>query len=310
MSDFIDVDSLPINHPVRTDAISPLASSSYSRTSLEDIVRVVEPLGYKIYTGKGSHAGESRRNRRGIESGKSPETAFHSICLRSIYDTPDVIIGKTLGQLFLSDSHDLSSPISVGVNLWEYWCSNGATKTNGGWSFKVKHIGINMDAIIDAVKLLVLAIPSYLDWIETLKSVDLTSTQALRFADLAKSVRFDDDSMIPQMDLLRWIYPQQKNPTLWNVFQNVQRNLMEGNVIVTSSNGKTRKSKALTATKGIVQMNDALWTRLEEFVTDEFPSVALPRPPFIDLDPSQFRIKSDKLRGPSAIVGSPMTFDA
>lgn len=310
MNDFIDVDSLSTSHPVRTTEVAPFVSDRYSKTSLEDLIREVEPMGYRIYNGRGSLTNVARRYQN---SSKSQETAAHSVSLRSIYDTDDVIVGKTIVQLFMSDSHDLTKPLRVGMNVWEYWCKNGATRMlpDTGWAFSVKHISINMQAVLNATKLLVSSFPAYLDWVETLKGIKVTTTQAVRFAELASRARFSVNDIVPYADLTLAAYSQQREPTLWNVFQNVQRNLESGNVQYIPHAKNKRKAKAITATGGLVKMNDELWASLEEFTTNEFPSVTMPKPPLLDLDPSKFRIKeSTKSKGSSPIVGIPMEFDS
>jgi hypothetical protein len=253
----------PDTHPaVFSRESDSRVSSKYSHIDTDLIVNAVKPMGWEPVLLK-----NSRRNQRGLSSGRSKNTVKHMLRFRNVNDV--AALEKNLGvpEIVLVNSHDRTSAIKFSLGWYELICSNGLVAMKDGCSFSLRHIHITTEKVVEIVTKLVNRFPEIAADRERYQKIDLTHTQALDFARDAARIRFSPAVQLNYNDLLTAAYSEQRDLSLWNVFNNVQRNLMNGGFTITRQSEdrlRVRKVRRINSVDMTMDVNGQLWQLLEQ----------------------------------------------
>jgi hypothetical protein len=261
--------------------VSPFASDLFTPIATRDLAIAAKPFGFLPYGGKHGINLVQRRNTRKRTGSRprDPMTAPHSLTLRRVQDGGLLEKGQTIVQAIISNGADLSVPLQICLGWFECWCSNQAVSQRGGFSVRMKHVNLSINEITRSLADLFGNVNTMIAQSDVLKAITLTYQQQLDFAARAIPIRWEERTSAPSPDTLLCAFrPEQSDPTLWNTFQNVQRNMLEGGFHVpsTSKSGQ-RKSKRIDSLSGIMDINTGLDALLEDFALSEF-SADLPAP--------------------------------
>lgn len=180
----------------------------------------------------------------------------------------EISLGRA--QLLQRGSHDGSSLLQLDAGFFTFACLNGLAVGNKLFDpIKVKHIGNVPLEIEKAVRVFTETCPLIFEKVEQMATRDMSSFEVSQFAKKACALRFDGDKYkVDTDDLLVTRHPEQKQNTLWNVFNRVQENLIKptDNFKVTTVDNKQRKPKKIYNIDTKVKLNKDLWNLASEYL--------------------------------------------
>jgi hypothetical protein len=182
-------------------------------------------------------------------------------------------LGEISTELILTNSHDGASAYKIDAGLFRLVCLNGMTVSDGEVSqINVRHSG-NMDGIIDASYSVVEQFPKVLNAVAKFSQLQLTAPQQTAFAEAAISLRYEEgEAPITAAQVIRPRRQSDVDKTLWNTFNMVQENLINGGL--RGRNKETHRNLTTRPVSGIAEntkLNKALWTlteRMRELVAN------------------------------------------
>jgi hypothetical protein len=193
----------------------------------------------------------------------------HLIRFRDIRngDTP---VLRELGQLYpelvLTNSHDGGSAYKLDAGIFRLICTNGLMVCDSTVNqMSVRHSG-SADGIIEASYEIVEEFPKVLDTVQQFGSLRLTAPQQNAFAAAAITLRYDEnEAPISADQVIRPRRSADADPSLWNTFNVVQENLVNGGIRTynpeTRRRGRTREVNGISESS---RLNKALWTLTQE----------------------------------------------
>ena len=193
-----------------------------------------------------------------------------------VFRNPDVVINGDDGdtvypQVLLTNSHDGKNSFTFTAGLYRMICENGLVVADTEFEdFKVKHMGYDFETLQDTIKEIVGNLDLTVESMNKMKETELNEKQMF---DLAKSfldMRVEGtnntyvDSAIEEV-----LEPQRvedKGNGLWEVFNRVQENIMEGNFEYTTQKGKSRQARIIKNFKQDQDLNKKMFSKALEFV--------------------------------------------
>lgn len=181
------------------------------------------------------------------------------------------LYGGEIPEPILLNAHDGTSAWIVELGLWVSICKNGCLFGEKIYTFRVAHRGQRtVQEVVDASYRVMGQAEILKSDIEHMKQIDLAPAERKAFATAALAVRYNtkitDDGHLekpvpytPQM-VLAPRYQEQRSPTLWNDYQNLQRNLEgRGSVSTRTLDDKKHTIRKVNSVSGRVGLNHALW---------------------------------------------------
>lgn len=250
-----------------------ILSPRYSLVETDTVIDALAPLGWIPQSYQ-----NMRRNKAGLASGRDPATVKHLVRLQMSAENRAPDRYGDIPQIVLVNSHDGSSPWLFLVGLHVFVCSNGLISNRGGWTIRLKHMGLEMARVLSAITGLASKFPELLDTRDRYAGLMLTDDQANDFAYAAGRLRWPEPIIFNPSDLLRVHYDAQRSNSLWNIFNRVQAALTGKGITTTDPNRPkipTRRSRAINAIGETVSTNQGLWELLDQFGNALSPSPVL-----------------------------------
>lgn len=189
----------------------------------------------------------------------------HIVRLRNSAFGTDYAVGECIPEIVLVNSHSGTSAFHLMAGLFRLVCANGLVVGDAWNKFSVRHSGYTDSAVENAVQAICDTLPKVSDSVRKFGTVTLNRDEQLAYAKAAVELRFEDDKWaVEPSELLRpRRYTDSKTPTLWNTYNVVQENLING-CRATTSTGRRRNARAITQIDKNVTINRALWTLAQE----------------------------------------------
>ncbi len=196
------------------------------------------------------------------------EFTKHQIRFRDIRNG-ELPVLTHLGQLFteviLTNSHDGASAYKIDAGLMRLVCMNGMTVSAGEHSaMKVRHSG-SADGIIEASYEVVEDFPRVLESVQDFAQLRLNPAQQNAFGEAALALRYEDNAPVMPATVVRPRRREDADSNLWNTFNTVQENLVQGGL--RGYNRETHRRVKVRPVTGInenTRLNKALWTLTEK----------------------------------------------
>lgn len=245
---------------VYAESAYPGVSSRYNFMSTASVVHGLSYAGILPYSAKQS------RTRTEGKAGY----VKHTVRFRS--PNAPLIVGDTIPEIVLTNSHDRASAFSLELGLFRLVCSNGLVTSSASFqSFKIRHI-LSSDAfcctssmaddVTNAVHAIVEQFPLLETTVNNWSARLLTLDQQHAFAEQALGLRWEKDKSPFSYDrLLSTRRQEDVAPTLWTVYNRVQENLLKG----MPSDRYAPASRAVTGLDAGADMNRQLWALAETF---------------------------------------------
>lgn len=175
------------------------------------------------------------------------------------------VVGESLVEIVLINSHDGTSTYQLMAGLFRLVCSNGLVIPDGMCdSVRVKHKGFTPDQVLNASYRIIDDIPVIGRSVEAMKEVELSTAERRLFAQSALELKYGDKAPVRPDQVLIPRRDSDMQPTLWHTFNRVQENMTKGGI-----HGRSATSRRRTTTRGVhsidedVRLNKALWSLAE-----------------------------------------------
>jgi hypothetical protein len=171
-------------------------------------------------------------------------------------------------EIVLTNAHDRTSAFDLRAGLYELVCSNGliVAREEYGHS-KVRHVGYTDEKVVKALDLVVSTLPKVLETRSDWQQIVLNPAEAELYAQTALKVRDTHETHVihPREVLYPRHYEQREN-TLWNVYNRVQENIIKGGVRqVNTETHQSRRTRPVTNIGNNTKINTLLWELTEGF---------------------------------------------
>lgn len=241
------------------DSPDHLVSERYGFVPTIEVVNELKNEGWYPVRAQQTHSRDA--NKRHL--------AKHMIRFRQNPDN-QLHIGDSIAELVLTNSHDRSSAYQLDLGVFRLVCLNGMVAKSGDLgNVRVKHGKNIVDNILEGSIQLANQVPHISESVENLQSTLISNVESEMFARAALNLRYGEDwqqlSPISAESLLQARRTEDREPTLWKVFNRVQENLMKGGIIGRSQTGRRTRTKAIGSVTEDVRLNRALWQLADEF---------------------------------------------
>lgn len=189
-------------------------------------------------------------------------------------------------DLCLYNSHDTGCAFQISASVWRKACSNGLMVSSDMFNFTHRHVGLNVEALVNSALTIAERSSEISQRIDEFKSMELLQIEREAFATVAHGLLFKDPNTAPIKPeyLLKEKRFDDKGKDLWTTFNVVQENMIRGGVRTNpkyradaAQNGKTamRKTRPIKALDKNLKLNKALWALTEKmyaFKLEKFAS--------------------------------------
>tara|TARA_R110000782_G_scaffold3273_7_gene12146 strand:- start:5046 stop:5855 length:810 start_codon:yes stop_codon:yes gene_type:complete len=194
-----------------------------------------------------------------------------------VFRNPDVVINGSDGdmvfpQILLTNSHDGKNSFKFTVGLFRMICANGLVITTETFEdIKVRHMGYDFETLQNTLKEMISKLPLTVEAMNKMKEIQLETEQMF---DLAKSFLdlriegtgniYDNNAVV---EVLKTQRVEDEGSGLWEVFNRVQENIMEGNFKYLTVKGKMRQARVIKNFKQDQDLNKKLFSKALEFIS-------------------------------------------
>ena len=216
-------------------------SDKYTHIPTERVIDDMELMGWKPVDAKEVKA--RTEDTRGVQK--------HLVIFRN----NDVVINGEDGdtvfpQILITNSHDGKNAFQFTAGLFRMICENGliiSTKQFG--ATKVRHMGYDFETLQGVIKNIITNLDLTVESMNKMKETELNEEQVFKFAKSLLTLRvrdgkntFGDDAVL---DVLQTQRKEDSGFGLWETFNRVQENIVEGNFKYITPNGKLRQARPI-----------------------------------------------------------------
>jgi len=175
-------------------------------------------------------------------------------------------------EVVIVNSHDGTSSYQLFEGAFRFICTNGLIFGDISKAIKVPHKGNVVDRVIEGSYEVIENAKSTVEGARQLHAIELNRDEQQVFARAALAYRFEDVNNAPVQaeQVIRARRAADVEPTLWNVFNRAQENLIRGGLSGSTYNEETRQRRHVTTRPvngidGNRDLNRALHTLATEF---------------------------------------------
>tara|TARA_Y100000385_G_scaffold267328_1_gene303349 strand:+ start:313 stop:1122 length:810 start_codon:yes stop_codon:yes gene_type:complete len=230
-------------------------STKYCHIPTDTVIRDLELLGWGVVDSK--EVKTRKESTKGFQK--------HLVVFRN----PDVVIKGQNGddvypQILLTNSHDGKNAFSFTAGLFRMICENGLVISRKQFSSKkVRHMGYDLQTLRNVINNMVGDLDLTVESMNKMKSIELNEEQVFKFAKQLLETRvsdtkntFGDDAIL---DVLQSQRLEDNGFGLWEVFNRVQENIVEGNFQYKTLKGKVRKARPINNFRQDMNINSKMY---------------------------------------------------
>lgn len=242
-------------------------SPKYVPIKTGELVTQLESSGYKVR----SIQTTKTRNQDRQPFTKHLVRLQHDSMLNLLSESKSDSLGSIRPEIVLRNSFDGSSSFEIMLGLYRLVCANGLVVGSTFDSIKVRHVGDAMPKVIDSMERIKSNAERLVATAETWNSIDMTDTKSIEFAEHAANLIKPVNAVsVDASSLLELRRSMDSSPTLWNVFNRVQENALNGNLRYITKDIETeelnpRKMRRVRSIDRNVEINRELWNLAESF---------------------------------------------
>ena len=234
-------------------------SSKYTHIPTDTVIKDLQLLGWNVVDAKEVKA----RKQVGYQK--------HLVVFRN----NDVVINGKDGdtvypQILLTNSHDGKNSFSFQAGLFRMICENGLViATKQFENYKIRHMGYDFETLQGVIKDMISNLDLTVESMNKMKETELTEEQTLDFAKQLLETRvagsknkFGDEAIA---DILTPQRKEDKGNGLWEVFNRVQENIVEGNFQYLTPGGKLRQARPIKNFRQDMNINAKMYEQALTF---------------------------------------------
>ena len=260
-SKFLTLEELKETTPsIFTKKGSNDTSKKYTHIPTDRVIKDLELLGWGVVDAKQVKA----RKGEGYQK--------HLVVFRN----PDVVINGKDGdtvypQILLTNSHDAKNSFQFQAGLFRMICENGLVIADKQFEdYKIRHMGYDFETLQGIIKEMVSNLDLTVESMNKMKATELSEEQTLELAKLMLETRIKDtNNTFTDQSIKDVLIPQRKEDKgfgLWEVFNRVQENIIEGNFEYNTIGGKSRQARIIKNFKQDMKVNSKMFEQALEFV--------------------------------------------
>ena len=174
-------------------------------------------------------------------------------------------VGDTLPELILTNSHNGKTPLKFQMGLFRLVCTNGLTVPMPEFNetYKIRHMGINREDVKILTEQVSTFLPLVGERVKRMQETEIREVDAIEFLRNSAKLRFPTQEVqLDYSEMLEPLRDEDKNPTVWNVFNIAQEKFIKGEFTVTKNENK-RKARPIKNFLTENKLNVALWEKAE-----------------------------------------------
>ena len=236
-------------------------SDKYTHIPTDQVIKDMEVLGWKV--------ADVKEVKARLES----TVGFQKHLV--VFRNPDVVItgedGDTVyPQIVLTNSHDGKNSFQFTAGLFRMICENGlVVATDTYEDVKIRHMGYDFETLQDAIKEMVENLPLTVEAMNKMKDIELKEEQMFDLAKSFLNIRVEGtDNTFDKHAIEEVLEAQRKKDEgnmLWEVFNRVQENIIEGNFEYITKSGKKRQARVIKNFKQDQDVNKKMFSKALEF---------------------------------------------
>jgi hypothetical protein len=258
--------------PLALEAIRQVAPSIFAQDAHESrgpryaYLPTIQPLQTLLANGWGVYEASQQRAR-----GDKDGFTKHMLRMRKL----DHFTVKHADQwrdgipeVILINAHDGTAAYHLFAGWFRFICSNGLIVGNTMAGFKVRHtVGpqTNAEVLAAGERVVTEQFPKLIESVDRFKGIQLDTSRQYRLADRAVKLRYGDTvAPFPVADLLQVRREEDRDPTLWNMLNRIQENIMDGGWETRSAlYGRRSTVKPVERVTAVAKINSGLWDEAE-----------------------------------------------
>lgn len=240
-----------MTNPIYAVSKCPNRSEKYHFISTANMLDYLGSKGWEVKSTKVARIIKNAEVREGFQK--------HGIVLQN-QALPAV--DGILPRIILTNSHDGTSSFQFRLGLFRVACANGLVVSMGIDSvFRIRHTNVTQESLDNAINFILEQFAKATERVKYFMARQVSREEAIRFANEAFKARFGDRVLFDATRLLDIRREEDIQPTLWNVLNVIQENVVKGGQVYAIS-GTKKKQNTTREIKGIdsnIKVNEAIW---------------------------------------------------
>jgi len=246
---------------VFTSIPSSEVSDKYTHIPTERVINDMESLGWGVVEAKEVKA--RKKNTMGFQK--------HLLVFRN----DDIVINGADGdtvfpQILLTNSHDGKNAFTFTAGLFRLICENGLVIADETFEdVKMRHMGYTFEDLQEMIKVMVEKLPLTVESMNKMKDIELEGEKVLELAKSLLDIRVKGSDNTVSDEAIGEVLESQRNEDrgngLWEVFNRVQENIINGNFYYNTKSGKQRQARIIKNFKQDIDLNRNMFAKALEF---------------------------------------------
>ena len=235
-------------------------SEKYTHIPTDRVIQDMELLGWKVVDAKE------------VKARKDVGFQKHLVVFRN----NDVVINGEDGdtvypQVLLTNSHDGKNSFTFTAGLFRMICENGLVVADTEFEdFKVRHMGYDFETLQDTIKEIISNLDLTVESMNKMKETELNEEQMFNLAKSFLDLRIEGTNNKYMENAINDVLDPQRSEDmgngLWEVFNRVQENIIEGNFEYISPKGQIRQARIIKNFKQDQDLNKKMFSKALEYV--------------------------------------------
>ena len=236
-------------------------SNKYTHIPTEKVIDDMEHLGWGVV------------DTKEVKARKNTTKGFQKHLV--IFRNNDIVIDGEDGdtvypQILLTNSHDGKNSFQFTAGLFRMICENGLVIADTEFEdVKMRHMGYTFEDLQSMIKDMVEKLPLTVESMNKMKSIELEEEQIWNLAKSLLDIRTKDTDNTYDNSAIRDVqYCQRKEDEgmgLWENFNKIQENIINGNFQYKTKSGKIRQARIIKNFKQDLQLNRDMFSKALEY---------------------------------------------
>jgi len=270
-----------------TKSGGPDTSKKYTHIPTDQVVKDMELLGWRVADAKevAARTEDTKTFQKHLVVFRNPEISITSK-MKNVKkdDTSPTGYRKSDGtfgpkdptdviwpQILLTNSHDAKNSFSFTAGLFRMICENGIVIADDTFEdLKIRHMGYDFSTLQDTIKAIVEQLPLTVESMTKMRDTQLSEDNTLKLAKELLDIRVKGSKNVYEDSAVNEILiPQRAQDSgngLWEVFNRIQENIMEGNFQYKSNDNKLRYARVIKNFKQDIAINKEMFSTALTYV--------------------------------------------
>jgi hypothetical protein len=174
-------------------------------------------------------------------------------------------------QILLTNSHDGKNSFTFIAGLFRLICENGMVITTEKFEdVKIRHLGYEFETLQNTIKEIIEILPLTVESMNKMKEIELEEEQILSLAKDLLEIRIDTEKNIINDQTINDVLKPQRHEDmgngLWEVFNRIQENILEGNFSYLNIKGKSRNARGIKNFQQDLHLNKQMFSKALEYI--------------------------------------------